>query len=248
MESVKPMVRYIIDNGVPTDAVKIYNGRRNKVFAVASPAGTGFEQLNIKAYRVPPWINRLIYGRLRRGKARRAFDNARRLVEMGIRTAAPIAFIEERGLLYGRSYFISEQLGTEWKELRGAHEWPDFEPVARALAAYLAGLHRLQVWMKDFSPGNVLMRRKDDRNIEFALIDINRMEFDVTDRDKLMTNFQAIFDTVEATEMFARYYAEVIGVKAGSDEGKSIVAVARKAFEDKHAQIARKRKLKQLFK
>lgn len=247
MEAVEPMVRQIIDSGVPSDAEKIYNGRRNKVYAITAPATIDFDRLNIKAYRIPPWINRIIYGRLRRGKARRAFDNASRLVDMEIRTARPVAFIEERGILYGRSYFISEQLGSEWKVLRGAHEWPDFDVVARELACYLARLHRLQVWMKDFSPGNVLLRRSEDGKMDFALIDINRMEFGVIDRSKLMTNFQAIFDTPEATGKFAGFYAEACGMSPGTPEYEAVVDDAFKSFENKHRQMAFKRRLKRLF-
>ncbi|MDE6496815.1 MAG: lipopolysaccharide kinase InaA family protein [Duncaniella sp.] len=247
-EAVRPLVEAVARDGVPGDAEIIYNGRRNKVYTLPSPGDIPYKQLNIKAYRVPPWINRVAYRWFRPGKARRAFDNANELLARGFMTARPVAFVEEKGaLLYGRSYFFSEQLGPEWENLRGAHEWPDFDFVACQVARYMAELHRKEVWMKDFSPGNVLMKRHGDGTVEFALIDINRMEFGVTDRDKLVTNFQAIFDTVEAVGVLARHYADATGLAEGSDARDRLMADARNAFVAKHLQIARKRRLKKIF-
>ncbi|MCM1111163.1 MAG: lipopolysaccharide kinase InaA family protein [Clostridium sp.] len=245
MESAEAFVRRLIDSGVPVSARRIYDGRRNKVYALGAPVGVGFEELNVKAFRVPVLINRFVYGRLRRGKARRAFDNARRLTAMGIRTAAPVAFVEERGLLYGRSYFVSEQLPAQWRVIRGVEQWDGFDGLLRDLARFLLSLHRRQVWMKDFSPGNVLMRVGEDGSREFAIIDINRMEFGVTDWKKFVTNFQAIFDTPEATARFARSYAEV--AEMGQEAADRLVADAVEAFRAKHRQIERKRRLRQLF-
>ena len=50
-------------------------------------------ELNVKRYRVPHLINRVIYRFFRQPKAVRAYEYALRLVAKGFETPAPIAYI-----------------------------------------------------------------------------------------------------------------------------------------------------------
>lgn len=233
--------------GVPAAARLIYDGPRNKVYVL--PLKDSNHAVNIKAFCVPNVFNRLIYGNFRPGKARRAYNNGHRLLSMGIMTPCPLAYIEERkGPIFGHSYFISEQLPDEWHNLRGAHDWPDLDEVASALAGFMVDLHNKGVWMKDFSPGNVMMRRSGGK-IEFALVDINRMEFGVRKRHKLMSNFRSIFDTSDLRPviLLARKYAEVLGLTPGTDGYKSIENEALAAVETQRCHNGRKKRLKRLL-
>ena len=69
----------------------IYKARNEiKVFEV-----DGVE-LNVKRYRVPLLINRIIYRFFRRPKAVRAYEYALRLVAKGFETPAPVSYTHLR--------------------------------------------------------------------------------------------------------------------------------------------------------
>lgn len=252
-ESLAPTVMSLMSHGVPSGARLIYDGPRNKVYrcALASTLRTpvSADEINIKVFCVPNVINRFVYGNLRDSKARRAFDNALELLRLGFGTPRPIAFVEESSLrVFGRSFYVSEQLSDEWRTLRDAQNWPDLEEVCGALARFMLRLHHAGVWMKDFSPGNVMMRRRDGA-IEFALVDINRMEFGVTDRRKLMSNFQCIFDTSDPAPvtLLASHYAQASGYAVGSAEYDRVVSEALGAVERWKQRRAGKQRLKRMF-
>lgn len=199
-EWLRPLVDELAANpgSLPADAVPVYKGR-NRVVTVNRAGHT----VNIKAFRIPIFANRVAYGFLRRSKARRSYENALRLLSMGIATPAPLAYIEERrGALLANSYYLSIQ-EPDAVQLRGAEERPGFDELARRVAALMHQLHDNGVWMKDFSPGNVLYNPAGG---PLMLVDINRMEFGVRSRQKLMRNFANIFPTDEATATLARAY------------------------------------------
>ena len=65
----------------------------------------------VKKYKVPNIFNRIIYTFFRRSKARRAYENAQRIIRHGISTPFPVAYIEtKRGGLFHTGYFISEYM------------------------------------------------------------------------------------------------------------------------------------------
>ena len=88
------------------------------------------------------------------------------------------------------------------------------------------------VWHKDFSPGNILFRRRADGGYDLYLVDVNRMEFDVTSRSKLMGMFRCINTDPEQTRRLARYFAE----ESGEDPAK----IEREALEQLQSYLAEK--------
>ena len=81
----------------------IHNGR-NQLRKI-SHSGTVYV---VKAYRRPHFINRMVYGLLRPSKAKRAYDNAIALEQIGIGTPAPVGYMNlRRGLLFDRSYLVT---------------------------------------------------------------------------------------------------------------------------------------------
>lgn len=210
----------------------IYDGR-NRLYR--SPDG----KLCIKAYRVPGLIKRFIYGFLRKSKAFRAFDNAHELRELGISTPAPIAAVECKNFGFlGRSYYICEY-ASDWQELRGVEKRSDFPALSRALAEFIYKLHRNGVLMKDFSPGNVLWRLNGSY-FEFCLVDINRMEFDIEERDLLLSNFGCPLDTDEGVEILARQYANLCYTPA-------LVPEIMEIYHDRQKTLWRKRRFKEFI-
>jgi len=202
---INAIARELADSGLPSDSTMIYNGRRNKVVKLIRDT----RDINIKAFRVPNIVNRLAYGNLRHSKARRSYEHALRLRNLGFNTPEPLGYVELRnGLLFGRSYYISQQL-EGFRDMRSfeGHDQQSLAHLADSLASLMVRLHDAGVWMKDFSQGNLLYRPADRGRYEFFMIDINRMEFDVTDRSKLMQNFRTITDDGRFLRMLAKAYA-----------------------------------------
>lgn len=225
----------LADTGMPADARTIYAGTRNSV------AFTADGKYCIKAFGVPGLIKGLIYGNFRRSKARRAWENAHRLIFLGFDTPDPVCMVECRGTSrLDRSYYVCVAYHG-WSTLRLVHQRSDYDSIAADLAAFILRLNRAGVWVKDFSPGNVLWRRDDEGKSHFALVDINRMEFGPMTFGRQMSHFSTIVDTPQATETLARHYAAL------THGGSRTVDAALDAFRRKQAALQRHCKLKSVL-
>ena len=148
--------------------------KRNQLRVIEAPDGT---LINAKRYCKTHIVNRVVYSLgIRQPKGLRAFRYPALLLERGIDTPEPIAYIEQRrcGLL-GLSYFISVQspLKHTFYEFGDAKEGT-YEDIAEALGRFTAMMHDREVLHRDFSPGNILWDR-DGEGYHFAVVDINRM-------------------------------------------------------------------------
>lgn len=187
----------------PKEGKTIYKARNEiKVFEV-----DGVE-LNVKRYKVPLFINRIVYRFFRRPKAVRAYEYALRLAAKGFETPAPIAYIlfQGKGLL-GDSYFISLQSRYTTLYEVGKRPVAENEDIFRALGTYMAELHEAEVYHADFSPGNVLYERTEE-GVKFSLIDINRMHFGSVSLRRGCANFSRLWGREAAFHVMAESYAE----------------------------------------
>lgn len=231
------LVDELANKGMPASARTIYSGR-NTVAVLDDPGGA----LCIKSYGVPRFIKSFIYGHLRLPKAERAFQNGLRLIELGIDTPTPVCMaVCYNAIGLTRSYYVCRYYTAEWQELRGIEKRPDFPKLAAALAAFIAELHAKGVLMKDFSQGNTLFRCNADGTYSFSLIDINRMEFGINDRRRLLENFRSTLDTEAGMEVLAREYARIQG--GDSDMIDKIMAIYRR----RQRAIERKKRIKKFL-
>ena len=109
-------------------------------------------------------INRIIYGNLRKSKARRSFEFAKRLASLGIKSPKPIAYYEFSTFgLFGKSYYISEHLAYDltYRELTTDFNYPDHEIILRAFTRFTYDLHQNGINFLDHSPGNTLIIKQD---------------------------------------------------------------------------------------
>lgn len=235
--SLLPFLNELASSGVPSDATLIYSAR-NKVYTLQR----GGFLLNIKAFRSPSFPNCFIYGSLRQTKARRSFQNAMHLADLGFVSPTPVAYIENRSAArVGLCYYVSLQIKAD--DLRNWIDKPNAEPLLRALAAEMVRLHRAGVYHKDFSPGNVLYTYNDGK-YHFYLIDLNRMKFNVHSQRTLMRNFRSIYIESEAETLhLARLYADAAGLNSAS-----VVNMARTQFAAYHRQKKFTRNIKKFFK
>ncbi|MDE7152935.1 MAG: lipopolysaccharide kinase InaA family protein [Muribaculaceae bacterium] len=225
-------------HGVPPAAVSIYKGR-NEVFALQTESG---QEVNIKSFHKPRFPNSFIYTNFRQSKARRSYINARRLLSLGFHTPQPIAYVEEKqsGLLR-RSYYFCRQV--PFRNVRNWTTIPDYKQLIEELGAEMHRLMTKGVFHRDFSPGNILFERLDNGHFRFYYVDLNRMEFNVTSRKKLMRMFRAITLDHEELKPLAAAYARAAGLPV-----EATVSEALRQLDNYLAQKRRLRKLKSLFK
>lgn len=131
-----------------------------------------------KRYRRPHLLQRFVYRWLRPSKAARAYRFALRLAELGIATPAPVAYLEQRGLLlFGDSYFVSLRC-TDPPLYPRLVEAPVFDrELARLLAAFLVEMHEKGFLHGDLNLTNILYHSLPDGQVRFTVIDTNRSHF-----------------------------------------------------------------------
>lgn len=212
---------------MPSGAACIYRGR-NVLYALRLKG----ESLVVKDFKRPHIINRYVYTTLRKSKAARSFLNARQLAACGFDTPAPAAYFEyRRGIELVYSFYVAREL-SGGSEMRRWEEKPEADKLLAAFADEMVRLHRAGVWIKDFSPGNILYTGEENTGFRFHHVDLNRISFGVKSERKLMRMFRAINLKPSETERLARLYAK----SAGKDEEKT----ARRALRELDKYLRRK--------
>ena len=207
---------------------KVIYDRRNQLRVIEAPDGT---LVNAKRYCKAHVVNRVVYSLgIRQPKGLRAFRYPARLLERGINTPEPIAYIEQRrcGLL-GLSYFISVQspLKHTLYEFGDAKEGT-YEEMAEALGRFAAMMHDREVLHLDYSPGNILWDKDEQGTYHFAVVDINRMRFGKVGIKDGCAALCRMWGPKRFVELIARSYAEARGFDP--DQAVALTMQARTAF------------------
>jgi hypothetical protein len=159
-----------------TTGILFGDGKRNKIKLFELDGKT----INIKSFKVPNLINQVAYKFFRKSKAKRSYEFANRLLENGIGTPQPIAFVENFSFLgLEKSFYVSEHLQTEltFRELVEIPDYPDHDAILRQFVRFCFKLHEKGIEFLDHSPGNTLIKKVAEGQYEFFLVDLNRMNF-----------------------------------------------------------------------
>lgn len=236
--NLEPLVRDVTEHGIPSDAEIIYNGR-NRIARIMAD-GTA---VIVKAFRRPMILNALAYTTVRRSKAYRSYANTVRLIESGFNAPEPIAYSEvRRGLLLRESYYFSTEVNGA--DLRYWEQREDADELSEALAEELVRLTDAGVCHLDLSPGNVIFSRdKETGKYVFNYIDLNRMEFDVKDRKRLLKSVFERINELEPVMDLASRFARISGDSSGETE-----RYARKVRTDFEKWREMKRNFKTIWK
>lgn len=219
------------------------NGQRNiiKLFEF------NHKTINIKSFKIPNLINKVAYKYFRKSKARRSFEYATILLEKGIGTPQPIAFLENFNWLGLRdSYYVSEHLVTEltYRELVEIPDYPDHENILRQFTRFSFDLHEKGIEFLDHSPGNTLIKKITEDTYDFFLVDLNRMEFhESMSFEMRMKNLCRLTPVKEMVAVMSNEYARLYG----ESEQKTFDTLW-KYTADFQEQFYRKKRLKKKLK
>lgn len=182
----------------------IYEGRNKlKEFDIHG------RKLIVKSYRIPHFVNRIIYNSFRASKARRSYHYALMLREAGISTPAPVGFYSAgTWLLFGCSYFVSlkSDCPFTYRDLADNNFQGNRERILHAIARATAALHENGFLHKDYSGGNILFRETGE-DVKVEIVDLNRMRFGKVDMETGCKNFERLPGTRRTLAVLAGEYA-----------------------------------------
>jgi len=185
------------------------DGQRNKIKLFELEG----KKVNIKSFKIPNLINKIAYKYFRKSKARRSYEYANKLLENGIGTPQPIAFFENYSWLgLAESYYASEHLQAEltFRELVEIPDYPDHSNILRQFTRFSFNLHEKGIEFLDHSPGNTLIKQVSEKQYEFFLVDLNRMNFHAEmDINMRMKNLSRLTPKKEMIEVMSDEYAKL---------------------------------------
>ncbi|MFH7011203.1 Kdo domain containing protein [Flavobacterium sp. FlaQc-52] len=190
------------------------NGDRNKIKLFS----LNEETINIKSFKIPNIVNKIAYKYFRKSKAKRSFEFATILLEKGIGTPTPLAFLENFSWVGLRdSYYVSQHLVTEltYRELVEIADYPDYENILRQFTKFTFDLHEKGVEFLDHSPGNTLIKKKEANQYDFFLVDLNRMNFhENMSFEQRMNNFRRLTPKKEMIAVMSNEYSKFYTAKS----------------------------------
>jgi len=215
-QSFEPTLNQYIEN-FNTSGTIFVDGERNKIKLFE----LGNITINIKSFKVPNVINRIAYQFFRKSKAKRSFEFANRLLENGIGTPQPIAYFEQlTSFGFGNSYYISEHLEVDltFRELVEIPDYPDWENILRQFVQFSFRLHEKGIEFLDHSPGNTLIKKRENGLYEFYLVDLNRMNFHASlDFEARMNNLSHLTPKKDMVELMSNEYAKLYHEKSETE-------------------------------
>ncbi|QOG11453.1 lipopolysaccharide kinase InaA family protein [Arcobacter sp. FWKO B] len=170
--------------------------------------------LVVKSFKVPNMLNKVVYSYLKDSKAKKSYDNAIKLEQLNINTPKPVGYIEffEKGMIK-ESFFVSILFEYDFtiREPLLDKNFVDKEEILSEFGKFTNDLHNKGVFHKDYSPGNILIKKVDD-NYVFSIVDINRMEFKELYYEQRLQNFSKLWAKDEDLITIIKSYAKSAGM------------------------------------
>jgi len=191
----------------------------------------------VKSFKIPNIINQFAYRFIRDSKAKRSFLNAKKLVKLDINTPIPISYIEFFSPLLKESFYICEYFDYDFeiRELLNDKNFKNREEILKEFAKFSYLLHQKGVFHIDYSPGNVLIKKENEKYI-FSIVDVNRMKFINFDDKLRFKNLSRFSADKEDTTTIAKEYAKIANI----DEKFAINQLF--FYHNKHQQYLKNKK------
>lgn len=203
------------------------------------------EYFNIKKFKTPTFFQGLVYQFLRKSKARRSFEYAKRLLDAGLKTPFPVSYMECSAFVLKESYYISRHLDYhfDFRVLNHNPKWPNRNVILQQFAAFTFQLHEKGINFLDHSPGNTLIVESEEGKYDFYLIDLNRMRFEPMDFNKRMRNFSRMWLSKTMIDIMAPVYGKLYG-KTSEETHRLMTLYSRKFQKKVNSKKLRKKKNK----
>lgn len=169
----------------------------------------------IKSFKKPNIINQFAYSYLRDSKAKKSYLHALKLEELDVTTPSPIGYIEFYSYtLLQESFFLSIQTHYDFtiREVLLNKTWPDHDLIFEQFGKFTQSIHQKGVLHKDYSPGNILISKREEETYRFDLVDINRMDFTQLSHTQKMKNLSKLWADEDNMSLIARAYAKAEGL------------------------------------
>ncbi len=168
----------------------------------------------VKAFRIPSFPQNYSYGLFSKSKAKKSYDNAKRLLDLGFLTPAPVGYFEYRaGGKLKNSYYICDFA----PDVKTLHElWNDStqppSDLIEEFAAFCVLLHAKGVLHRDFNPKNVLISNDKGKRV-FSMVDINRITWceDIS-LEQAIESLSRLPFSEETRTLMLEEYAKLSGV------------------------------------
>jgi hypothetical protein len=187
----------------------------------------------VKAFKVPNFINQIVYAYFRDSKAKKSYLNAIKLQTLDINTPSPIGYIEfYENLLFKESFFVAKKYEYDFtirEPLRDIN-FENREILIKQFVEFTFNLHQKNVYHKDYSAGNILVKKISADKYEFSIVDINRMEFKQIDINLGLDNFAKLWLDDTNLELIATTYATL--ANTNSQEAITILKKCDKQLKD----------------
>ncbi len=163
----------------------------------------------VKSFKIPHFINKIVYSFIRDSKAKKSYDNSMKISEF---VPGAIGYIEFKkfGLLF-ESYFLSKEFNYDFtiREALLDKHFEDKNKIFEAFAHFTYELHEKNILHLDYSPGNILIK-KVGSGYNFKIVDINRMQFKTLVIEERLKNFSKLWAKDEDLEVIIKFYAKYI--------------------------------------
>jgi len=129
-------------------------------------------------------FNRWAYGTFRESKAKRSYDYALKLIDLGINSPSPIAYIDKfskNNVLQYSSYICIYEDKTEVLENIIKSKLYSDKDKKSIISQYIKLIDskflKNGITSRDFNSGNALVTNKENGEYDFSFVDLNRLEF-----------------------------------------------------------------------
>jgi Lipopolysaccharide kinase (Kdo/WaaP) family len=156
---------------------------RNVIWTITDPRDPN-AKLTVKQ-PIKMYPHKAFLDRFKPSKAKRSWNGAMELLRRGVNTAQPIAYFEKVGdsTLKQNFYFCEHvnadcSIGEMFSAFsRGESIYKELIPeeVYQQFAAFTHHMHSRGIYFRDYSGGNILISIKNDKQLEFSLIDTARL-------------------------------------------------------------------------
>jgi len=171
-------------------------------------------QINIKRFKRPNFVNRLVYSFFRSTKACRSFLYANKLLDYDILTPDPIAYFENsKCFIINDSFYVCKNIDYDF-DMKHVFENKQLESRDKLIKKFVLFTHKLHengVIFLDHSTSNTIIK-KVDGDYKLFLIDLNRMKFKKMTFEDRLKNFKRLNLSDDSIKKVSHFYSEIVNV------------------------------------